>query len=269
MRFTPETIKHPIELPPATSSAPSVMAFSFHKGGSTLLFNMLRRLSRNVGFTFYSIDDKLFADNVSAMRRPTDIGDIFNPTGYCFGGFRRFPIYPIPLLDTARTVFLIRDPRDMITSLYFSLLKSHRLPAATEGEGAREEMLATRARLEQMDMDTFANERLPGYVKEFEGYAAQGFHWRPNVATYRYEDVIFRKREWIADICDWFGWSPPPKVVDKILGDVDVVPDAERPDEHIRQVSPGNYKKHLGEGTVEHINGVLGEYMRLYGYLDA
>lgn len=268
MQYRPNPIVHALALPAAGGDIPSVMAFSMAKAGSTLLYDMLRNLSRHAGLTYFSIEDKLFADNQSPTHRPTAIGNIFREKGYCYGGFRQFPAFPVPILWSSRIVFLVRDPRDMITSLYFSLLSSHAIPPAGTPGGVREQMLAERERLSRLGINEWAPEQVRSYVRMFEGYVAQGFHWRPNVAIYRYEDVIHRKREWLSDIAAWFSWDVEQDVINAIAESLDINPERERPDEHVRQVSPGNHAVHLTPATIAAINEGLREYMRLFGYLD-
>ena len=275
MRFRPKVSYFPVELPPAVGDAPSVLAFSMAKAGSTLLYNMLSRLTRDQNLVYFSIDDYLFSRNVSATNRPGDIGDVFKPTGYCYGGFRQFPAFPVPILHSSRAIFLVRDPRDMITSLYFSLLKSHRIPkseaqegSAEEADGAAKKMSDTRQRLQHTDINVFARESVRAYMRMFEGYVARGFAWRPNVAIYRYEDVIFAKEAWIDDICAWYGWDVDPARRHRVAAMFDEVPREERPEEHIRQVTPGNHRAHLSPAASKSIVNALSEYMRLFGYTD-
>jgi hypothetical protein len=267
MKFQPKQIRYNLTVPPAGGEGNSVMAFSLAKAGSTLLYNILRALSPSAGLTYFSVEDQLFSNNVSPTRRPTRVGNIFSPTGYCYGGFRQFPAYRIQILHSARTILLVRDPRDMITSLYFSVLKSHYVPKSDANDGAKKEILAARAQLQHTDISDYAVDAIRNYIKMFEGYVAQGFHWRQNVAVYRYEDVIFKKAEWIADMCEWYGWNPPQEIVQSVLQSVDVMTEDERPEEHIRQVAPGNHVKHLKPATIRTIERTLGEYMRLFGYL--
>jgi hypothetical protein len=172
-------------------------------------------------------------------------------------------------------ILLVRDPRDMITSLYFSLLKSHRIPKAEGKEGsdantdvASKLMLDTRQRLQHTDINAFAPEAVRAYTRMFEGYVAQGFAWRPNVAIYRYEDVIFAKKAWVEDICVWYEWDIDPQRQHRVATMFDAAPGKERPKEHIRQVTPGNHRDHLSAATIAAINGSLSEYMRLFAYKD-
>jgi len=244
------------------------------KAGSTLLYNMLSKLAPGADLTYFSIEDYLFSHNVSPVNRPGYIGDVIRQTGYCYGGFRQYPAFRVPGLNKAKVTFLVRDPRDMMTSLYFSLLGSHRVPKAEEaakGEnepaGAAERLLKARERLQTTDINTFARRSVNTYLKIFEGYVAQGFAWRPNVAIYRYEDVIFDKEAWVRDICEWYEWDIDPARQRQVAAMFDERPTEERPLEHIRQVTPGNWRAHLTEGTSAVIVDALAEYMRLFGYV--
>lgn len=273
MQFRPRIPYVRVEPPPAVSDKPSVLAFSMAKAGSTLLYNMLSQLAPAENLVYFSIEDYLFSRNVSPTRRPGDIGKILKPTGYCYGGFRQFPAFPVPILHSSRVVFLVRDPRDMITSLYFSLLKSHRIPKAeasdeSDAKGFAKRMINTRARLQNTDINVFARGAVWTYLKIFEGYVAQGFAWRRNVAIYRYEDVIFAKEAWVKDICAWYAWDIDPARQRQVAAMFDEIPNEERPAEHIRQVTPGNHRAHLSAATIATIDDGLSEYMRLFGYQE-
>jgi hypothetical protein len=105
------------------------------------------------------------------------------------------------------------------------------------------------------------------YAAQFEAYLSQGLLWRENVAVYRYEDVIFRKREWIEDMCRWFDWSVPERRIATALERFDIVPEKADPTRHVRQVKPGNYVDALSPESIRMVNGRLGAYMRIFGYL--
>lgn len=46
----------------------------------------------------------------------------------------------------------------------------------------------------------------------------------------------------------------------------DMRPGGERPDKHIRQVTPGNYRKHLDEAHIAQLNSELREVLETFGY---
>ncbi len=227
-----------------------------------MLYALLRELCPHAGLTYFGLDEALFAQD--SFSRPLDVGSVFVDRGYCYGGFRCFPLYPVPILDSAKTIWLVRDPRDMLVSHYFSLAQSHVMPSGEPG--AMERFRAERERARTMSPDDWVSENYAWQLLSLEGYFAQGFTRRSNVAIYRYEDVIFRKKEWLSDIVAWYGWDVPAGVIGDIAARHDIVPDAERPAEHVRQVRPGNYRAHLTEDTLSRVEPIFRHYMQALGY---
>jgi hypothetical protein len=271
LAYRPRLATHRLGLPPAGGDRPSRFAFSLAKAGSTLLYNMLSALAPKAGLVYFSPEDALFAANVGANQRPADIGDVFRPTGYCYGGFRQYPAYPVPQPAGSRAVFLMRDPRDMAVSLYFSLLKSHALPPApgrrAGKDGARAAMLKERERMAEITIDQFVTRNAPiQYRRMMEGYVAQGFLWRPDVALFRYEDVVFDKARWLREICRWFEWDIAAADIDAVASRFDERPATPRPDQHVRAVTPGDHRHQLTDASIRFLNQSFAEYMRWFGY---
>ena len=263
--FRPEKAVFGLNLPPpGQPDRQTVLAFSMAKAGSTLLFDMLRILARAVGVAYFEPEAQLFAAGRDPLARPTDLQFAYPAAGYCFGGFRQFPAHPIPLLDHARTIFLVRDPRDMIVSLYFSLVGSHEIPAAgADGSNAMQE---ARDFVSRLSLSEFLWSGILQYTRMFEGYVANRFHARENVRIYRYEDIIYRKAAFLSDVQGWFGWDVPPALVDTIASQVDFIPDAEQRGAHIRQAHPGNHSTYLSVAESRQVANDLREYMQIFGY---
>ena len=260
--FSPKEAIYDMALPASVSGKQSVLAFSIWKAGSTLLFEILRAMCRSVELVYFSPDDTLFEDGTDY--RPWNIGRIFLDIGYCYGGFRIFPLYPVPLLGTARTILLVRDPRDILVSLYFSVRDSHTLPPANSRLAER--LIDHREFTKSQSIDDWVLENHGLIMAAFEGYLMKDIHRRDNAIIYRYEDIIFRKRQWIADIADWYGWDLAEETIDQISTSFDVVPEQEQPDQHIRQVHPGNFKRHLSPATQSRIEGIFRQYLETFGY---
>jgi hypothetical protein len=251
-------------LPKSTSDRPSVLAFSHHKAGSTMLVGILRELSAAAGVTFLTLPGELFRRGVDLQAVDLDV--TLPDRGYCFGGYRFFPAEPMPLIDTARAVLLVRDPRDAVVSLYYSARDSHIIPDA---EGTlRSRMLSRRANAKATPIDQWVIENHGAVIEAMTGYVAQGFPSRPNVAIYRYEDIIFRKRAWIDDMLAWFGWEVPETIVAEVVRRFDVVPKKADPSKHIRQVHPGNHRTALQPATIERLNAAFVHLLNLFGYAD-
>lgn len=261
--FPPAAIPLP-QLPPAPSAAPSVLALSMHKAGSTLLFDMLRELAPHAGLAFFSIEDHFFQAGVKQEEMPREAAALILPAGYCYGGFRGLPPFDIPILRHARTAILVRDPRDMAVSNYYSVTRSHAVPQKPEGDAhfmERARQVANRRSADEHALIVAQN-----IYRQFDRYAALGLLAHPSVAVYRYEDVIFRKRDWLADLCAWYGWPVPRAVTDPIADRYDIVPAAPDPAAHIRQVHPGNHRTELQPGTIKRLDAQFARWLHLLGY---
>jgi len=251
------------ELPPPVSDAPSVFAFSLAKAGSTLLFNLLRGLAPSAGSVFFSLDDLMFKQGHALPVAWPGAARLFRPRGYCYGGYRGLPRHAIPPLNDSRVLLLVRDPRDMIVSQYYSFRESHTVPADA---GPDHPMALARAAASQQTLAQFAVSSAQRYARRFEAYLALGFPWRSNVAVHRYEDVIFRKADWVDDICDWYQWRIPAETRQRVVARFDIVPEAADPTRHIRQVHPGNHRTEMDARTIRQVETILDDAMAAFGY---
>jgi hypothetical protein len=265
LRWAHRPPTHPLrELPPSPTTAPSVLAFSLPKAGSTMLFDLIARLCPHAGLAYVSLEDAFYAAGVHPYEQPLESAALFRSRGYCYGGFRVLPPYEIPILGTARTAILVRDPRDMLVSLRHSVANSHWIPG---GSGADDHFMhALRARANERTIDEYVLMASHNLQSQFDRYAALGLLWRSNVVVYRYEDVVYRKREWVDDLCEWFGWSVPSSRRDQATASVDVFPAHADPAAHVRQVHPGNHRTELAPETIRELDVVFERTLRLFGY---
>jgi hypothetical protein len=155
----------------------------------------------------------------------------------------------------------VRDPRDILTSLYYSMRVSHEPPG--EGEH-RQSFLRQRAQAEEASIDDFVGSRflsleilLDRYVLGLRGM---------DVRTYRYEDVVHRKRDWLRDIAGFLEIDVAETALAAITARHDMWPADERPDQHIRQVRPGDHRRKLQPETIEYLNQNLSDQWRMFGY---
>jgi hypothetical protein len=248
-----------LRLPPR-GPAPSFYLFAMHKGGSTLLNDMMGEALNQANIPQINIPEVAF----SAGRPECDI---LNPEefifqhGYCYRGFREFPPY-LRRFDLSKTkkILLVRDPRDMLISNYFSVKYSHPIPRTgfIKDSLQRERETAT-----STEIDGYCLSQLNFFKSEFEGYE---HILGTNIRIYRYEDVIFNKIEWLRDMLRYLEITLPFEIIGRIAKKHDIRPEAERPNEHIRQVTPGNFRKHLSNATIDKLNREFKEILATYRY---
>lgn len=252
-------------LPPTQRpDLPSVIAFALPKSGSTLLDRVLRDLCKSSGATYVSIMGELFRAGLLSADAPGHTSEVFLPGGYCYGGFRDFPsTFEIPILAESKPVLLVRDPRDMLVSHYYSMRDSHAelKPRSDKSRAAVE----TREMARSLEIDDYVRQITPAYrqfMADYRTRLCEPF----DVKIYRYEDVIYRKAEWVADLARHFGWEVGQEITGSIAAKHDTIPEREDVKSHVRQVHPGNFRKKLKPETVEYLDDYLEEEMAFLGY---
>ena len=234
-----------------TYAADSYFAVSVHKAGSVLLEKIVKDICAAGKRAIFDLEPQLFNQGVVLNDCPLELVLLLERPGYVFTGFRAPWLLPyVRQYRDATKLLLVRDPRDIAVSYYFSMARSHTVPKTGE---AKQAILNLRAKAKDSDivefvlrgnvnpifsnLTTFANQ-----VKSLKSFKA-----------FRYEDVIFDKARWCREIALTLGVPLPPEVTDQIASRHDIRPSEESPDQHIRQVTPGNYKKYLDERAVRHI----------------
>jgi hypothetical protein len=219
------------------------------------------RLARMRGLKFVSLTAALDVSGERPM--PPAAQSLFLPKGYCYGAFTSYPSeFDIPIISQCQSTLIVRDPRDLLVSLYYSMRYSHTEPR----EGASNSEIFERARrfAKDRDIDSYVWNAIPTIHAMFSSYAR--ILDLPSLKIFRYENVIYRKREWVAEICDHFRWSVKKSARDSIADAFDVFPEQEERNSHVRQVHPGNYKNQLQDATIRRIEAAFAEEMRIFGY---
>ena len=231
-----------MDLPAPAQNRDSVFIFALHKSGSVLLDNIIQDLCKSAHVPTVSIDVFCFNKGLPIERvTPGSVAALLNSSGYCFSGFRG--VHPcLAQVDLAqrRKVVLVRDPRDILTSFYFSMAKSHAIPK--DGE-MRDRMMAIREQANLTPIDAYVlSPQVDFIAKNFRRFIdLEG----ETTKVYRYEDVIFDKANWVKSIAQWLSLDVGGAEAERIARKYDIRPDDENPERHVRQVTPGNYKKHL------------------------
>jgi len=250
-------------LPPSRKpNRQSTLQFSIPKCGTVMSTGIVRLLAKQEGVKFVSLESELRSRDERQL--PAAAQGLFLPSGYCYGGFTSYPLnFDIPIISRCRSILIVRDPRDMLVSLYYSMKYSHPLLEGTS-QRHRTDFHAGRQYANEADIDSFVVAVAPTARTWFSSYAR--VLDLPTLKVFRYEDVVYRKRQWVEQICDHFGWSVGRSKRDEIADSFDVFPNNEERNSHVRQVHPGNFKQKLRQDTVDRIEAELVEEMRIFGY---
>ncbi len=247
-----------VVLPELQSTELSSYLFAFHKSGSTLMDNMVQKYCKSFGIPTFSLFNGAFDNGVPTNEIAADALACFSRQGMIYLGFRHYPGFDLDL-SGLRTVLLVRDPRDMLISMYYSVAKSHVIPKNHPLFQHNRDAAAS------IDIDTFVLQKAGIYLHNFQLYQQK----LPTelLTTYRYEDVIYEKCAWLKDIVEKLDLPVDSKLIRKTAQKFDIFPESEDQEKHIRQVHPGNYKSKLKPETIAELNIKLQEFLQYYNYV--
>ncbi|MCH5373480.1 MAG: sulfotransferase domain-containing protein, partial [Planctomycetes bacterium] len=188
----------------------------------------------------------------------------FLPKGCAYAPLRHPNLHlALPHLDQFRVILMTRDPRDCLTSLYYSVAYSHAEP---ENPKALEEFHETRDLARQMEIDRFVIENSQReWVPNFRNLC-ELLKENPHVRLVRYEDLVANFPAWLDEILDCWGLSLDRRSRRKIESLADFNVTAENVHSHKRQVQPGDHRRKLKMDTIEQLNELFGETLTTLGY---
>jgi hypothetical protein len=258
----------------------SILVYTVHKAASMFLHSISEDVAKEFGITHYSPNNRGQADIYDEIRRVSWKAFIANPSHQgCFGPIRAGTADPIlpDELAAFSVVLHLRDPRDVLTSLYYSSVYNH-----PRKEGRFNPSDEKRKQWEDKGVDGFALEQAPIYKQRYETLIS-GLLGRDNVTLLKYEDMVADYATWLDRFLGAFSHlSLPPKrrlglfstpnslaaVHERLYEKYrqDFIPPAEDVHKHIRQLAPGDHERKLAAETISHLDAQFGDILRLLDY---
>lgn len=227
-----------------TSDEATTTVLTVHRAASTLLGLILDLIHEKSELPLHSQNGPYAS---LTHFTPRDSGDVLQN---CYGiiGPLRFPVAD-KILRRSNTILHLRDPRDVLVSLYYSLAYSHEnIPGEARGNA------------QKMGIDSFVLTRAPVYVKRFERYAAivQAYP----VRLLHYEGMMSNREEWLDQFLEPFGFEHGLREeirasVIELLKTQLAIPAHENVQAHIRQARPRDHERKLRPETVVRLNDMF------------
>lgn len=259
-----------LDFPHPAPSGKSFFAWSLNKAGSTLLTRMLEDYLASVNHPTLNIPGILFQNGLSSNIGAKEYKKILFAEGYAYVGWRNPAALKVKLFDftQVKNILLVRDPRDRLVSSYFSIAHSHAIPKC----GAlKETMEASRKTAQHLGN---VNDWINSEPKELHSFlmGMNGYHKNlPSASTriYRYEDIIYRKEEFLADMIEYAGLPYDTGRIRDTATKHDIRPSNERPNHHVRQVKYGNFREHMNSESQNAVEKKYRICLEAYGYFDS
>lgn len=252
-----------------------IVVFTLHKSGSMFLHGQSQLLSRLGELPYHS--PNVPESGLDARRLLTD-RQIWTTRHGCFAPVRFY--VPLPDVDRYDILLHLRDPRDVLVSMFYSYCFIHageippntgyRKAVADEGIDA---FVLSKARSDgrhyRGDYGT------GGHVEEFIGGIGRRYRnylehllGRPNVTLLRYEQMVTDYRGWLDRFIQPFPLPDKARVVDELVAqsatffpkrDADAMT-------HVRHVTPGDHRAKLLPSTIEAVEREFADILDALGY---
>lgn len=249
------------------NSHPSIIHFSVNRAATQYVKRLLGRCGKENGLTPVNINEYASANDIPyldhlSLEQMQAYKHVFKPQGYVYSAFGGF-VRGIEDFDRFQVLLMVRDPRDTLTSLYFSTAFSHSIPVdRTKAAG----FVAVRNRAREMTVDDYVLHQAKGYGERYRIYM-QELENCPNVHVARYEDMIEDFTGWLDGILSFFSLSVSADTRKRLIDEAQGASSTgEKQTRHRRQVTPGDHLRKLKPETITALNAELADVLGRYGY---
>lgn len=237
------------------STKPSVIFFTVHKAGSSLLTMRFAPFFLKHGYAISDLSS-WFA-RIHPAGRAVFFADekqkrnVFGTTGVFHCVFR-YP-FTVPDFEKQQVILVLRDPRDVLVSHFFSTRYSHPVQ--------NPEFFSLKKTAGELTIDQYVLHMAADFRKRYEQYLP----WigKPNVFFARYEDIIEDPAAYEKQLAVFTGLPVTPG---EIVSPADFEVDQENPKAHKRKVKAGDHREKLLPETISLLNQEFGAVLEALKY---
>lgn len=254
-----------------------VLIYTVHKAASMFLHKIAGDIAKEYKIDYFSINQP---DNFDAIKS-TSWMEYASKNGRhgIFGPIRAGeaePNIPTEFRDY-RAILHLRDPRDVLVSLFYSNVYSHPNAGGFTADAQK------RKSWEDIGVDAFVLSRSAQF-REYYNSLIQGVLNEPGVIFVKYETMVNDYERWLTQFMSAFEEFPVPigglaskvglrktreKIFNKLLSrykDDFTIAD-ENIKKHKRQIVPGDHARKLRPETIEKLNVELSDVLKTLNYI--
>jgi hypothetical protein len=255
-------------------NARDIVVFTTHKSGSMFIHRQCELLCRLSGLPYHSPN---VPGSLDAKRLLTD-RELWRTLRGCFAPVRFF--VNIPRAENYRILLHLRDPRDVLVSMFYSYCYIHPGELAPN-TGYRQEVAARGIDAFVLGKSSEHSQRYPGdygtggHVEELIGNLPRRYRdyidnllGKPNVTVLRYEEMVSDYRRWLEKFSEPFPIAGKAQLIEELAAQSSVLFPQRHDDvmSHVRHVTPGDHKAKLQPSTISALNERFSDTLRSLGY---
>lgn len=234
----------------------SIIVYAPHKSGTMFLHELMLNITMATGIPYYSVNLENFPKDKVLMQ---DSSAFLGKSGL-FGPIRHY-VKP-PDVNAYKIILHMRDPRDVLTSLFYSHAYSHSLK-----EGVFNPSQETRQNWIEQGIDSFVMETAGTFNERYTTFCKELLH-RNNVNYLKYEEMVTDFPWWLAKFLEPFPIYEKEMLHMGLCQKFQLSFKIEKEDiyKNKRQVTPGDHRRKLKSETIHRLNNQFGEVMGRLGY---
>jgi hypothetical protein len=258
-----------------TNVGRDIVVFTLHKSGSMFIHRQCELLCQLGGLKYHS--PNVPGSGLEARRLLTD-KELWRTRHGCFAPVRFF--VDIPERENYDIILHLRDPRDVLVSMFYSycFIHSGELPP---NSGYRKEVAAAGidafvlAKSSQDSSRYRGDYGTGGHVEDLIGNLPRRYRdylehllGRPNVTLVSYEEMVTDYRSWLSRFISPFPISNKQQVIEELVAQSAVLFPKRDADvmNHIRHVAPGDHKTKLLPSTIGQLDTIFSDVLKHLGY---
>ena len=246
----------------------SIIHFSVNKAATQYTKSIISRCAKHNGLQHVQMNeyarhsDFPYLDHLSEQEMKK-YQHLFIPTGYLYSVFGGM-IDGIPSLENYYTILMVRDPRDVVTSWFYSIDYSHSPPGVHKSD----EFYENAKYAQEFGIDKFVIKNADKTRVVFQRYLDLLVNKHSNYHLTRYEDMTNDFESWLSNLLHYCGLDVSSSLRQELLDEAySIRPKNENINKHIRQAKPGDHKRKLNQDTIDYIEELFADILKGFGYL--
>jgi len=246
---------------------PSIIHFSLNKAATQYTKKILRKCVIENGMVPVHINEYAFYTKFPYLtglktEKMVEFSHIFKPDGYFYSAFGGF-VPGISEMDKYKVILMVRDPRDILVSWYYSIAFSHSIPPITSNR--HEEYIRKRKKAQEITIDEHVLSESDRVFNILNRYQVDLLDLYPHVYLTSYEKMTSNFEGWLKDLLVACELEIGSKTFRKLVKDnKQVQPKEENIYRHIRKGKPGDYLGKLQPETIEYLNNKFSPIFEIY-----
>jgi len=249
----------------AKHAGESIFFYTFHKCASTLFSSFILKNIENLEHVNYA-SQMYTGNNIDKLS--------FEPNGFAYGPIRLSadpnsavynklvkPVTEIDFVRNITAVFFIRDPRDIIVSLYYSLAYSHGFSPVKEIEAKQKQI---REKVQSMTIDEYALDTAQNISNNFIKLNELSKACDRKVII-KYEDMINNWEFFAKNLCKYINIRPD------ILNQIYIKSRPRKKEDimsHQRSGKTEGFRDKLKKDTIKSLNHSFKDILKIFNYKE-